>query len=174
MNDNVINYILQNRSRYTREGIDRELQRAGFTPEQIAAAWQAVESGYVPPPPGAMPPNQSYGPPPGYSGPPIMQQQRPRYTRNRWFWITLVGYLVGVSGLGLVALAQNSGDLFGVYVTAVLLGTVLGIVLLNRRNQAAMQGLLWGLLSLFIISVVLPFVALVVVFGICLVNGGRF
>lgn len=158
MNNHIVHYILQNRQRYTREAIDRELQKAGFPPEQIAAGWQAVESGYVPPPPGA------------FNGPPL-QQRPPRYSSNPWFWIMLLGYAILVPTIGALLIGYNLQNLVVFYLAAVLIGTVVGLVMLDKRNRPAARGLLWGLLTLVIVFVVLPFIAFVIIAGVCIVTG---
>jgi len=59
MNDQIVEYIRENRGRYTRQAIDDQLRAAGHPAQSVEAAWVAVG-----PPEGAEPalPGVRYGP----------------------------------------------------------------------------------------------------------------
>lgn len=161
MNPELQQYILQNRGTYTREAIDGRLLEAGHSQEQIEEAWAAIESGTSPPLGPAEPP-------------PFTIQERPQSQgtdapayKKLGFWLTLIGFVLGLYGLfSLAAWLDPSGVSFWALPLVALIGTIAGSILLWKRNQSVAMGLITGCL----VSAVLPFVFLVIISGLCLVG----
>src|SRR4051794_6826208 len=92
----IVQYIEQYRNIYTREAITQQLVSAGYTADDIAAAWRTVESW------GAEGARLSGGPPAGALAPGIPDSApgfaealpRPRVFSSPVFWLTLVGFIL--------------------------------------------------------------------------------
>ncbi len=175
MIDQIVEYIRQYRDTYSREAIDSRLLAAGYSSEQVSAAWAQLASedanqpsqGYIPTPPNRTGwGDESYTPP-----------KKERVANRPIFWASLVGlivlsyalpalllYLSGLSSynqglsttLGWLALAS-----FG----ALQIASIIGGLLALNRNRPLGLGLLYGVLMTV---VVLPFTALFILLGICL------
>jgi hypothetical protein len=179
MNPDLIQYIRQNRDIYTREAIDRQLLNAGYNPADVEAAWNAVEA-ESPLQPGAegipRPPGSRWGD----DTAPVQQPEQ--VTRSPRFWALLGGIiLASYVPLGLLFWYIITTPQFeGVGTTStfllVLVGVlqlaalIAGLMLFNRPDQRPTAlGLLIGLLMA---DIVLPFIALCIFFGICVVQLG--
>lgn len=155
MSEQIVRYIEQYRGTYTREAINKSLLAEGYTPADIQAAWQEVES------------RSRQGGDNEAPGEPV----RPwKASRQPVFWLALVTTFVVIQAALSMFLFGYIGTLWSLGMTLVLLFVVLlaGIILL-RRNRAVGLGLLYGLLW----SVLLPVILLLAVAGICLAGGVR-
>lgn len=131
------------------------------------------------PPPGWQPPPPYYGPQTGpqmyanvdqYGRPiPAFTGQRSRESQRYWatFIFTIIGVIFGVP---LVASITNSALLYFV----VGAGIVIASIVLWNRDRPVAKGLLYGLSAAVLGSVVLIFVLIVIVAGICIATGSRF
>ncbi len=192
MDERLLQYIQQYRGVYTREAISRQLGEAGFSGEQIETAWQVVEGAAHPPIPGnpaasypAGPAPASYygagGYQPGYDlyGRPL-PLPRPRLRTSRAFWITFLGLVIGYPILlGLFywlesSLIKGSIILSNLLIWGGAIGMVIGAITLKNRNYPVAMGLLYALVVLVVIPITLAFIALVVIFGICLFGGFKY
>ena len=181
INPNIIQYIQQYRTIYTREAIDRQLAVAGYNHAEVEEAWRMLAASEAPTtdaPPEAMPPmpGSRWGDDPAYEPP-----KSKRFVNTPGFWFTLLGFIVLSYGLPilvgwLLSLNLDTQRNAGLGSTATfgvlqLGGIVGGLLLLGRRRPVAM-GLLIGVLM---VVVVLPIVSFCILFGICLVGlGGGF
>ena len=139
MNPQILRYITANRDTYTREAITRQLIARGHDPAEIDQAWELIE----PRPEGMLP-------------------------RDRTFWRYFFIYIVVLYGLTFVVYALRLRDepfggvawmILGVFL---LLGALTS-TLLVRAKRAAAKGAVSGML----IAVLIPFVTLVVIAGLC-------
>ena len=151
MDPEVIRYIAENRERYTREAIDAHLLRAGHTQADIDAAWSQVGG-----------------------------DERPLPSGGRAFWGPLIGaILVMYGGTYLVYSASLSFDgepgvdmdlsgiVKGILLIALLLAGLISLAFV-RPSRSAGRGVVGGLLT----ALVVPFVFLVIVAGLCTVLTG--
>ncbi|MBI3968150.1 MAG: hypothetical protein HY329_21140 [Chloroflexi bacterium] len=185
MNPDLVRYILENRDTYTHSAIVERLTAAGYWLSEIEAAWQAVESGAVdlasletsasptavqppviPDDPLASPPAsspsatpQSGAPPSG--GPP----RRPSVAREPLFWATYVGYLVGFALLLYLSSYDDSGGVACLVGLIGLIGPIVAAVIIRQRIPAITLGLAYGLVT----AIVVPFVVLFILAGVCIV-----
>ncbi|MDQ3328487.1 MAG: hypothetical protein M3506_08205 [Chloroflexota bacterium] len=149
MSQEIIRYIRENRGAYTNEAISRSLLDAGNDPAAIEAAWRAVESGE-----------------------PQARTARERsIVRTPSFWLTLLGYPAALIGLAILVGYLGAPE-YALLLIVAGLGiagiTALGLVI-ARRGLAVAAGVGGALLLL----VLIPFVLLVIVAGICLVSVAR-
>jgi hypothetical protein len=149
MSREIVRYIRENRGAYTNEAISRNLLDAGHDPASVEAAWRAVESGEL-----------------------AASTARERtIVRTPSFWLTLLGYpavLIGLTVLvGYLGALEYASLLFvaGLGIAGI---AALGLVI-ARRGIAVAAGL-GGALTLLVL---VPFVLLVIVAGICLVSVAR-
>jgi hypothetical protein len=202
VNPDVVRYIRDNRPIYTREAIRRRLIEAGHAEADIDAAWAAVEADEPPPapggPPAAAPPGEpseapsdapftpdqfrapAAGEAPGeraaVQAPPA-SPSRPRFPvlNSPLFWVTLVGYILGmyiVAPLIGSAFAgiDDSGLLGGLIWLFLWLGGLVAGILLRPRNEPVALGLLLGFVLVVGLPIVLGFIAIVIIAGICIVS----
>jgi hypothetical protein len=203
VNPDLIRYIRDNRPIYTREAIRRRLIEAGHAEADVDAAWAAVEADAPPPPtpvgpPPAAPPADPAGAPsdalftpdqfraPAAGAPigdaaavqtPPASQGRPRFPvlNSPLFWVTLVGYILGmyiVAPLigGALADLDDSGVVGGLLWLILWLGGLVAGVVLRRRNEPVALGLLLGFVLVVGLPIALGFIAIVIIAGICLVS----
>lgn len=149
MSQELIRYIRENRGAYTNEAISRSLLDAGHDPAAIETAWQVVESDEVE---ASTAPNRSLF-----------------WTPS--FWLTFLGYpavLIGIAALvGYLGAPEYAGLILvaGLGIAGI---TALGLVIAQRRLAVAA-----GLGGALLLLVLIPFVLLVIVAGICLVSVAR-
>lgn len=84
--------------------------------------------------------------------------------RTPRFWITFIGYLVGLWGLSALLFALNQPEIGIAFHLLALIGAFIASLLLLRRDPAVATALAAALL----LVVVLPFIVLVIVAGICI------
>lgn len=174
MSDDVVRYIEQNRNIYTREAIDKQLLGAGYTAVQIAAAWRTIEppgGEVIPDAPDAAALSRWDAP----SNAPI-EKRRPVAT-TFLFWGILAGFIIlsYALPLGLFYLAGTVDPAAGNQINTVALvlfvvlqlGALIGGAMSLNRNRPRAMGLLIGVLM---VIVVLPFVSVAVLFGICVAS----
>ncbi len=184
MNERILEYIRQYRGIYTREAITRQLINNGFTAEQVEEAWKTVEAAsgptaglpeynppsYAPPPPGSGPANFQGFPPGANYGRPY--QPRPRLRNNSQFWLALIGVIFGLPIVAGV-LSYFAGSYTAYPSALVTIGVLVAGIYYSNKNYALSRGLLYGLLVVVVLPMVLGFIAIVIIFGICLVGGYR-
>jgi hypothetical protein len=168
LNNEVARYITENRDRYTREAIDKQLLSSEYSAVQIAAAWRTVEAASSPP--GTTTPS-------GWEdSSSVVGTQEPTIPRpglGRRFWLYLVGFIVISYGLPVLlvyisSLVAGSGAVFGnlacVTFAILQLGGLIGGILLLQRDKAVGRALLFGLLF---VDLIIPVLAGVALFGYC-------
>ena len=145
MDPEVIRYIAENRERYTREAIDAHLLQAGHTQADINAAWSRV--GDV---------------------------ERPTPSDDRAFWRAFTGSVAAMYGITFLVYAVSfyvgmeegyesiAFIISVIFLIPLLLAAMISIALV-RRNRSAGRGITSGLLT----ALVIPFVFLVIVAGLC-------
>ncbi len=168
MNPEVVRYIQENRGTYTREAITRSLLDAGHDPAEIERAWSAAETPNLSQAPSPLPPS-AYG----TSGDVVVEDSRPepptvgRVLRTPRFWAAFLGYtlLSVVLTVGLTFLGTLGAGL-PVFLLTVLAGIVASLFLFRRDRPVAV-----GLASAALIVFILPWVALTIWAGLCIVTG---
>lgn len=148
------------------------------------STWQAPPDQY-PGGSGQVPFDQA-NQPPGYGQPPPPQpgfilldrNGRPipvnneRSRGNQRFWLALAGVaaalFIGGPWIGGITQIYYLGYLI------ILLAVVIGAIVLWNRDRATARGLLMGLVAAVVIPVVLGFIAIVIIGGICVITGTRF
>lgn len=139
----VVRYISENRGRYTRDAITRALVRAGYDAAEVEAAWESVD--------------------------PHVERGLPH---RRQFWLPFILSVVamyGMAALGYLLWTSSIGfdvDYFSmrVLLTVLSIGAVLSILQV-RLNRARAAGAASGILA----ALLIPFVVLVIISGICVV-----
>ena len=150
MDPEVIRYIAENRERYTQEAIDAHLLNAGHTRADIDAAWSQVRG-----------------------------DERPSPSGGRAFWLPLLGAVVAMYGItflvyvvGFYAGVEEGYESSVIAISGLLLAFMFIAGLLSlaivRPSWSAGRGVVGGLL----IALVIPFVFLVIVAGLCTVITG--
>ncbi|MGN6360011.1 MAG: hypothetical protein ACTHNK_06445 [Thermomicrobiales bacterium] len=180
MTPEIERYIRENRDRYTREAIERSLREAGHEQAAIDAAWAAVERDATPA--AEAHPAEAAA---EISGVVVVspRSQRVRRVRraqvlNDWrLWVTAVVTAVIVGGVpwALAAGLQdaNAGAIFGL-IAAVVVVIAAVTLLIMREARAIAFGLLGGLallIGIFALLLVIAFIFIVIIAGICLVGG---
>ena len=167
MNPDIIRYIQEQRGTYTREAIRQHLIDAGHAPEEVDAAWEAVESGQLPPPPASDAVEvrpASIGQPAAAPGAPPAR----RLVQSPVFWLTLVIFVILVYVLPFVVaglLPGQAGEAGWSAFGLLWVGGLIGGILLLRANRAVGMGLVFG----FVGVILLPFVVVIILLGICIV-----
>lgn len=163
LNQAIISYIREHVSTYTREAITQELLKAGFEQAEIEATWQAFLTDTPQSEVEAVkqvPPNVSTA----------VARQRPGLR----FWMTVVGYgLVVIFLAGLLIFWNHLDVAIAFLIIATLAGIVSANIMFNMNpgEKRAISITLMATLSLlFVISVVFPFVILVIVAGLCVIG----
>jgi hypothetical protein len=167
-------YIRENRDRYTREAIERSLREAGHEQAAIDAAWAEVERDATPAadePAGVVAADAT-----------SVAVVQPRSSRaqvlnDSRFWVTAVVTAAIVGGVpwALAAGLQdaNAGAIFGL-IAAVVVVIAAVTLLIMREARAIAFGLLGGLallIGIFALLLVIAFIFIVIIAGICLVGG---
>ena len=140
MNQQLLRYITANRDTYTREAITRRLIARGHDPAEIEQAWESIE--------------------------PRSEGMLPR---DRTFWRYFFIYVVVLYGLTFVVYALRldpnawgGGMILMILGVFLLLGAVTSLLLVRARGAAA-RGAVSGVLT----AVLIPFVPLVIIIGLC-------
>jgi len=138
-------YVGTNRDRFTDEALRTAARAAGYTDDEITAAWSAAA-----------------GPATAIPG--------DRRIRTGIVVVTAIAYVIALyaANIGLSALAV--GDIVGLVAIGGLLGGIVGWVVLRGTRPSLARGLGWGV----ILAVGLPLVVVLGILGICLVGGGSF
>lgn len=178
--DQIVQYIRQYRDTYSREAINSQLLGAGYSQQEIDAAWAQASS-----PQTVYTPSASQIPTPpseqvrtGWGDTGFQPPKKQRLANKPLFWGVLLGFIVLSYGLpvlclvlaGMVNDPNVSGNLgwlalgsFGVLQLAAIVWGAMS----SNRNPPLGMGLLIGVLMTV---VVLPFVALFILLGICLTS----
>ena len=150
MDSELTRYIAENRERYTREAIDEHLLSAGHTQAEIDAAWSALG------------------------------EERPTDSEDHTFWRAFLGSVAAMYGITFLVYAvsfyvfsEEGYEFIAHIATVIFLGLLLVAaaisIALVRSNRAMSSGVASGVLT----ALVIPFVALVIVAGLCTaVTGG--
>jgi hypothetical protein len=177
--DQIVQYIRQYRDTYSREAINTQLLGAGYSRQEIDAAWAQVSVGtpYMPSE-GQIPMPPSEQVRAGWGDTNYQPPRRQRVANRPLFWEILVGFTLLSYGLPvlflLIAGTVNDSAIssllgwlalgtFGVLQLAAIIWGALS----SSRNPPLGMGLLFGVLMTV---VVLPFVAFFIVLGICLTS----
>ena len=148
MNPEILRYITANRNTYTREAITRQLIEAGHNPAEIQRTWESIEV-----------------------------QRIDRLTRDRTFWryftlgvavvygLTFLVYALRLrdEALGDEAFANIWSTIFGV---CLLLGAWTSILVVRSSTMVA-TAVAKGAVSGLLIAVLIVFVPLVIIAGLC-------
>jgi uncharacterized membrane protein YhaH (DUF805 family) len=148
MDPEVIRYIAENRERYTREAIDAHLLNAGHTQAEIDAAWSQVGGDERPSPSDDRAFRQAF-----------MGSVAAMYGVT--FLVYAVNFYVRLDELGYEGLAFIISAIF---LVPMLIAAQTSIALVRRKRSAG-KGVVGGLLT----ALVIPFVFLVIVAGLCTV-----
>ena len=173
MNQQLLDYLRENRSRYTREALRRTLVDAGYVPAEIDEAFAAIEAeesggpsaatgvaAVAPPtPPGT-----------GWQETTTPRREKEAVSTSPRFWLVFIGFVLAVYGLGgfLVAALGQSGALAGILVLGALIGGAVGWAMKREEDRPLAMGLGCGVLF----SIGLPFIAVGVLFGLCVAGRG--
>ena len=142
----LVAYFRENRDRFTREALRSAARDAGYSSEEIEAAWSQV--GWVSAENAmARPPDVA-----GSAGVAIL---------------FVIGIYVGA--IGLASNSTTNGLALPAFLLA-LLGGLLAWVALRESNPAIARGIGWGI----VIAIGLPVVLFLGILGICLVAGTTF
>ncbi len=141
MNPEILRYITANRDTYTREAITRQLIERGHDPAEIERAWESIE--------------------------PTSQGGLPR---DRTFWRYFTIGVVALYGLTFLVYALLLGTEFVLF--AIILGVFLLLgawtsILLVRSSTMVTRAVAKGTVSGMLIAVLIPFVPLVIIAGLC-------
>jgi uncharacterized membrane protein YhaH (DUF805 family) len=150
MDPKVIRYITENRTQYTREAIDEHLLKAGHSRRDIDAAWSRLGD-----------------------------EVRPTPAEDRAFRRAFLGSVAAMYGITFLVYAVSFyvGTEEGYKSLALIIAAIFLVpmliaaqtsIALVRRNRSAAVGAASGLLT----ALVIPFVFLVIVAGLCTVITG--
>lgn len=138
-------YVRTNRDRFTDDALRDAAHAAGYTEEEVAAAWSAA------------------------AGAATAIATEPR-TRTRIVMLVAIGYVLGLYAAVFVLNAAAVGDIAGIVAIGGLLAGIVGWVVLREERPSLAAGLGWGV----VLGVGLPLVAVLAILGICLVGGSTF
>lgn len=166
MNPEVVRYIVRYRGTYTREAITRALEGAGHPRAEIDAAWASVESGVLPPPPPGEPEPAAWE---------VEGETRERGLVRRGlsrpsFWVTFLGYIAALAAVPFLLGALGTPEGGALFALAWLLGGLVAAIILVVRRRDSPVALALG--SALLLVAVLPFVLIVILAGICVVQLG--
>ncbi len=167
MNPEIVQYIREHRGTYTREAIRQHLIDAGHAPEEVDAAWEAVESGQLVAPPASDAVEvrpASVGQSAAAPGVPASR----RLVQSPVFWLTLVIFIILVYVLPFIVagvVPGQAGEAGWSAFALLWVGGLIGGLLLARSNRAVGMGLVFG----FVGVILLPFVVVIILLGICIV-----
>lgn len=176
MNQQLLDYLRENRTRYTREALRRTLIDAGYVPAEVDEAFAALEAEEAGGPSAAagvahatpaMPtaPEAS-----GWQESTTPRREKEAVSTSPRFWLVFIGFVLAVYGLGgfLVAALGQSGALAGILVLGALIGGAVGWAMKREEDRPLAMGLGCGVLF----SIGLPFIAVGVLFGLCVAGRG--
>ncbi|MEI6044563.1 MAG: hypothetical protein WCS37_09425 [Chloroflexota bacterium] len=149
MRSDIVNYIRQNINIYTRQAIEEELTQHGFSQEEIQEAWEKASS---------------------INGNGV--ERKPEDNKGCWgtFWkFFLLGPLIIglVSGI-LSQVSPSIGAIIGLTLFGFeLIGGIIGTIVFWKERNGIAKGLLAGVLS----SILLFFIPLFIIGGICTAIG---
>ncbi|MBA3779131.1 MAG: hypothetical protein H0X16_07525 [Chloroflexi bacterium] len=158
MNPEIVRYLAENRGRYTDAALRDALVRAGHPGAEVDEALASLVPGGVERPPGSV----------WSENDPEARRDRRGVTRSPKFWLVLVGFVIGLyAAVLLSSFAVNAGglpDLIPLVVAAViLLAGATGWARLQHDDRPLAMGLGCGVVA----AILIPFIAIVVLFGIC-------
>lgn len=172
MNENILNYIRQSRGIYTDEAITQELLRAGHSTAEIEAAWNIVRTGSdTSVVPDQSEKSRSEGQPP--AEPRSVQRPTPTQPDERNQHL-----IAGLYMLGLIAIPFVASSLYLTWLTIPLLIVALGggiaaVIAFRERDPVLSRALTRTLQFFLVLFVVIPFVIIVIILGICVVTGTK-
>jgi hypothetical protein len=170
MDEQIIEYIRQHQDTYTREAITTQLVTAGYDQADIEAAFKQVDSDGTDDFAGVDKSKRKSQ----------MSDSKSKQAPMTWWDSKGLGFLlfvISVPAITAIPLtfhielyrAGINGSLFALTSAALV---ILGLFLPSLLKSTAPQfgtGVKYALLTLFVVFIVLPFIALVVITGICIV-----
>lgn len=177
MNQQLLDYLRENRSRYTRDALRRTLVDAGYVPAEIDKAFAALEAEEAGGPAAgtgvaAAASAETAAPEAsGWGETTTPRREKEAVSTSPRFWLVFIGFVLAVYGLGgfLVAALGQSGALAGILVLAALIGGAVGWAMKREEDRPLAMGLGCGVLF----SIGVPFIGVGVLFGLCVAGGGR-
>lgn len=168
LNQAIIRYIRNYQKTYTQEAITQELLKAGFDRVEIETVWQTIlteaQQSQV-----QVEASEKLNQVPNGVNTTVLQI-RPRIR----FWLTLAGYSLAVLLMVVFLAFWNHLDVaIAFLIVAILAGTISANMMFSENrgaNRAISITLVSTLSLLFVISVVFPFVILVIVAGLCVIG----
>lgn len=157
MNENVLDYIRANHDTYTRQAITGQLLQQGYSQAEIDEAWRLVEQ---------------------ETANPGLRVAQPSIWTMRNFWLSLLGFVLGVSLIigvvgrifrgpgGSINNLTQASIISLLLIVIVIIATIINIVSTWQHNRAVSRGLLVGL----IVAFGPPFIGWFIIGGICLVG----
>ncbi|HEV2073129.1 MAG TPA: hypothetical protein VGR29_05745 [Thermomicrobiales bacterium] len=150
MDSEITRYIRENRDRYTREAIEARLIRAGYSPTEIDALW---------------PPDD---------------EQRPPVPQGRAFWRPFILSVIGMYGItflvyAITALVWTDESIWPIILALLFLFLLsagsISVDIVRRKRSAWASGTASsskaGVASGLLTALVIPFISLVIVAGLC-------
>ena len=167
----LIAWLREHRGDYTEEALRARLLEAGHLSDDVEAAFAglhaemagATSAPATPPGPGPLSPAPTWMPAPI----PLAQIRREREAL-----LAFLGAMVLIVGIPLL-LASTGTPVAGIAGPAGLVALLLAVVGWGIFRGGGHPGVATGLGTAVAVVVVIPLVAVVAVFGICLVGGGR-
>ncbi|MEI6044562.1 MAG: hypothetical protein WCS37_09420 [Chloroflexota bacterium] len=148
----IVAYLRQNWTIYNQRALEKKLNRQGFSQEEIESAWEELLRSE----------RETSG----------SYEERKRKA-NKWFWSTFFGFFLGcpiVIGL-IVRYFKDftaAGNAFVILAGIALVGGIIGTIALWGTRRGVAKGLLAGVLC----SIVLGFIPISIVMGVCIVTKG--
>lgn len=174
MTPEIERYIRESRDRYTREAIERSLREAGHEQAAIDAAWAEVEREVAP---AAEANTAGVGADAAGVASTQLQSRRAQVLNDWRFWFTALVTAVIVGGVPWVLAAglqdANAGIIFGLIATVVVVIAAV-VLLIMHEVRAVAFGLLGGLallVGIIAVLLLLAFILIVIIAGVCLVGG---
>ena len=160
MNQEIIDYIHKNRDDYTREAITQQLLAAGYSAVEVGAAWRVIEG-------------RRFSDDPSGIAQGIDPRYDQRFANKPRFWGVFIGFIILsylVAGIFVYVTIINpvSGQLGNVllyfFIGLQLFALIFGLLRVGMDRPLGM-GLLLSVLSAL---VVIPCLALGILWGICM------
>lgn len=159
MNPQLLAYLRENRGRYTPEALRRTLIDAGYVPTDVDEALAALEAEDA----GGQPVVASTAPAGWLATTPPRDKES--VSTSPRFWLVFIGYVLAVYGLAgfLAAVLGGNAGLVGLLAVGALIGGAVGWATKRDEDRPLAMGLGCGVLF----AIGLPFIALGVLFGLC-------
>lgn len=163
--DHLVAWLRAHQGEFTEEALRGRLLKAGHSPADVEAALSRLHADEASTVPGASPvaPGAAWpGPSPG--GP--AHEGR----RRRDAWLAFLAALAAILGIPAILAAAGAGNLAVPVAFAALL---LALVGWGISRDGGHPGVATGLGAALIVAVITPVIAVIALFGYCVVAGGR-